>query len=152
MLVAPHFLIGTAIATYVPEAGPAVLAALTSHFVLDGIPHQDTIGGFHLNKANIIMECFDSLIALGIFFWLVPQESWIYVFAIGAAGMLPDVIEFIGLFSQKWINFYPIKKFHNWHGNMIQRQWQGMSWLWGLLPQVIAIGVAIYFLITKPLI
>ncbi|MBU1092189.1 hypothetical protein KJ836_00700 [Patescibacteria group bacterium] len=151
MLVAPHFLVGVAIATYVPEAGPAVLVTLASHFVLDSIPHRDTIGGFHVSKINIIMESFDALVALGIFFLLVPVRSWLYVFTIGATGMLPDVIEIVGLFFPRWYTLPIIKGFHLWHTQEIQPERRGMNWFWGLLPQFLAIGVAVYFLTMKPL-
>ena len=54
MLRTPHFLAGATIGYFVPIAGPAVLIALVSHFVLDAVPHTDTIGGYHINKANIL--------------------------------------------------------------------------------------------------
>lgn len=142
MLVAPHFLVGTAIAVYMPEAGPAALAALTSHFVLDSIPHRDTIGGFHLNKANIIMEIFDAIVTFGIFFWLVPKHLWPYAFLISGVAIFPDIVAIPGLFWPKWYALPIIKPFHNWHTQVIQYR-DNLNWFWGLLPQVIVILVAI---------
>lgn len=152
MLIAPHFLVGTAIAVYVPEALPAAgLAALTSHFVLDAIPHRDTIGGFHINKANIIMEIFDGAFTLGIFFLLVPKQYWLYALATSGIAILPDILAVPSLFWSQWRQLPIIKPFHQWHTKIIQYDRRDINWFWGLLPQIITVAVAIYFIITKPL-
>ncbi|MBU1092727.1 hypothetical protein KJ836_03620 [Patescibacteria group bacterium] len=144
MLVAPHFLVGTAIAMSTLELGPAVLAAITSHFVLDSIPHRDTIGGFHLNKSNIIMEFFDAIVTFGIFFILVPPHLWLYAFAVSLVAILPDLIEIVGLVWPKWYTLPIIKPFHQWHTDTLQHDDEGMNWFWGLLPQVVIILAVIW--------
>lgn len=66
MLITPHFLTGLVIAEGIPETIPAAVAAIGSHFVLDAVPHRDTIGGHHLNAANVILVLGDGLLALGL--------------------------------------------------------------------------------------
>jgi len=152
MLVAPHFLVGTAIAVYAPEAWPvAGLAALTSHFVLDSIPHRDTIGGFHINPANIIMELFDAIVTFGIFFALVPKYLWLYGLLISGIAIFPDLLAIPGLFWPGWYQLPIIKPFHHWHTEILQYDRGDINWFWGLLPQIIIIGAVVYLIITKPL-
>ena len=151
MLIAPHFLVGTAIAMSTPEAWPAGLAALTSHFVLDAIPHRDTIGGFHINKANVIMELFDVAFTLAVFFLLVPPSRWLYGLAISGVAILPDLLAVPGLFWPRWHKVPVLREFHHWHTQKLQYDRRDLNWFWGLLPQVLVTAVAIYFIITRPL-
>lgn len=145
MLVAPHFLTGVAIAsaTQSPELASATFATVSSHFVLDAIPHRDTIGGFHLNKANILMEVVDTTIALSVFFWLVPRENWAYAFIIGGVAILPDLFALPGLFWKGWYQLWFIKPLHTWHTKILQHDRQDINWFWGLLPQVLIIVAVI---------
>jgi len=153
MLIAPHFLVGTAIATHTDpnEFWLAALAALTSHFILDSIPHRDTIGGFHINTANVIMEMFDVGFTFAVFFLLVPKSLWLYGLAISGVAILPDIIAIPGLFWPQWYQLPIIKPLHWWHTKIIQPPNEKMSWFWGLLPQILTVGTAIYFLTMKPL-
>jgi len=151
MLIAPHFLVGTAIAVYAPELGPAALAALGSHFVMDHIPHRDMIGGFHLSAPNFLLRIgVDAIITLVLFFSLVPVDRWVYAFSLSIVAILPDLIEMIGLFWPAWYRLPVMKQFHHWHTQVLQYNNQGLNWFWGLLPQIVMIAAAIYF-ITKPL-
>jgi len=151
MLVAPHFLVGTAIAVYVPEAGPAALAALTSHFVLDAIPHQDTIGENQLTYANLVMELFDATITVIIFWLVVPAWLRVYALVIGGVAILPDLLALPSLIWSQWYQLPVIKQLHRWHTKVIQGDNERMNWFWGLLPQILAVGMAVYFLTMKPL-
>jgi len=146
MLVTPHFLTGVVIASQIPEAGPAALAAVTSHYVLDAIPHRDSFDHQYLTWRNVLLILVDGIISLGLFYWLIPKEHWVYYFGIGALAMLPDVISIIGAFWPKWWELPGLKQLHYWHTEVLQYVWVEQGWAVGLLPQLIVVGVAVYWL------
>lgn len=152
MLIAPHFLVGTAIAVYAPELGPAALAAVGSHFVLDAIPHRDIIGDNLINRANSIIRFFDLLITGAVFFTIVPKSDWLYGFVIGVMAISPDILAFPKLFWPSWYQGQISNTLHHWHTKIIQSRNAQINWFWGLLPQIITVAAAIYFIITKPLV
>ena len=146
MLVAPHFLIGTAIAVYAPEAGPAALAAITSHFVLDSIPHRDTIGTTHINLGNIVMEIFDITITALIFWWIVPAHLRGYALLVGGAAILPDLLAIPSWFWPQLYRLPVINQLHSWHVDYLQDRNGSLHWFWGLLPQVLIILAVIWLI------
>lgn len=147
MLIAPHFLTGVAISQGVPEPAPAALAAVTSHFILDAIPHRDTVGGHHLNLGNLILVIGDGALSLALWWWLVPEATRWYALAIGLLACLPDVFEIPGLFWKQW-NTLPVQKqFHHWHGPVLQFAREPKGWVLGLLPQVVLISILLFLLI-----
>lgn len=146
MLITPHFLTGVVIASQVPEIAPAALAAVASHYVLDAIPHRDYIDKPHLTWPNVCLTLADGLLALGLFYWLVPQAHWGYYFGIGALAMLPDVISLPGIFWPKWQELPILKQLHYWHTELLQYAWGELGWGIGLFPQVIVTILAIYSL------
>ena len=147
MLITPHFLTGVAIAKGVPEIAPAVLAAVGSHFVLDAVLHKDTIGGHHLNPANVWLVIGDGLVALGLWWWLVPVELRWYALTIGLAANLPDVVEIPGIFWPHWRQLLLIRSFHHWHTAALQYAREPRGWLAGLLPQVLLVAVLIWLIL-----
>jgi hypothetical protein len=147
MLITPHFLVGLAIAKGIPEAAPAAMAAVGSHFVLDAIPHRDTIGGHHLNLANLILTLIDGVVALSLWWWLMPQPLRWYAFVIGAFANLPDVLEVPGVFWPRWNQLSVIRQFHNWHTAILQYAREPKGWMVGLFPQLIVVGAAVYLLL-----
>ncbi|AKM84851.1 TPA: hypothetical protein DHW58_01525 [Patescibacteria group bacterium] len=146
MLITPHFLTGLAIAKGIPEAAPAAIAAVSSHFVLDAVPHRDTIGGHHLNTANILLVAGDGLLALGLWWWLIPESIRWYALTLGLAANAPDFIEIPGLFWPKWNAIPLMKQFHVWHTDVLQYAREPRGWFIGLLPQGLLVGGLIYLL------
>jgi len=146
MLITPHFLTGVVIASQVPEVAPAALAAITSHYILDTIPHRDYFDKKYLTWRNILLTLTDGIISLGLFYWLVPEMHWGYYFGIGALAMLPDVLALPGVFYKQFWQWPIIKQVHSWHTEVLQYAWGERGWGIGLLPQIIIIGAAIYFL------
>ena len=100
MLVTPHFLAGAVVATVMPQFWPAAISVLVLHYIMDAIPHTDTIGGTHLNAPNVILRSADVVVALGLFFVLVKPALWFYGFVIASIGMLPDILEVPACFGQ----------------------------------------------------
>ena len=146
MLITPHFLVGVAIAKGIPEVTPAVITAVTSHFILDAVPHRDTIGGHHLNIANVLLVLGDGLLALGLWWWLVPEPMRWYTLALGLTANAPDFIEIPGLFWPKWNRLPAMKQFHHWHTAVLQYTREPKTWVVGLLPQVVLVAFLISFL------
>lgn len=149
MLRTPHFLAGAVVASKVSVFWPAAIMALVVHFVLDAIPHKDTIGGVHINTKNIILNIVDVIFALGLFFILIRKDLWGYAFTIGIISVLPDIIELPGLIWSQWFELPIIKQYHYWHTEVLQYSKQEVNWFWGLLPQIILIIFLILFLILS---
>ena len=120
MLRTPHFLTGAVIASKIPSFWPAVIAALVLHFVLDAIPHKDTIGGHHINVLNILLNIGDVAVALILFFVLIDPTIYAYAFLIGIISILPDIIEIPGLLWPKWFKLPIVKQFHHWHTEVLK--------------------------------
>ncbi|MFH0905207.1 MAG: hypothetical protein V1826_00585 [bacterium] len=158
MLIAAHFLVGATIATHMPEAVPAALGALASHFVLDAIPHKDYIGKPILNRPNVIFALVDTAVALGLFFLLVEPRYYLYAFTISLVAVLPDLVTLPKFFWPKWEQLPIIKPLLRWHGTILQLQREPKfikkdsraDWIWGLAPQVIIILVLFFHLGTIP--
>ncbi|MFA5010294.1 MAG: hypothetical protein WC553_03700 [Patescibacteria group bacterium] len=149
MLITPHFLTGVAIAGGVPEIAPAAIAAVGSHFVLDAIPHRDTLGGHHLNFANVALSILDGWLAIELWWWLTPEPIRWYAFTVGMFACLPDFIELPGVFWPKWNELPLQKQFHNWHTAILQYSREPKSWVIGLLPQVVLTSILIYLLLSS---
>ena len=147
MLLTPHGLAGLVVAKYEPDFLPAALAVLTIHFVLDAIPHKDMIGGEHVNSGNIAMRAADSLILIGLFFWLVPVETRGYFAVIGLMALLPDIIEFPRFIWPQWQKLPIVQPFSHWHTEVLQYSWPKVGWVVGLLPQIILVGICIWVLL-----
>jgi len=148
MLRTPHFLVGATIGYFISMAGPAVLVALLSHFVLDAIPHTDTIGGHHINSANIYLNIADVALALLLFLILFKDSSnLVYIFIIGIVAILPDIIEIPGLFWEGWYKLPIVSEYHHWHTEVLQYSKPKVNWFWGLLPQIVVI-IAIFLIVT----
>jgi hypothetical protein len=155
MLHTPHFLVGVAIATQIPDPAVATLAAVTSHFVLDAIPHADYLDEPKITPANVAIMVADGGLALTALVLLVPPEMIWYAFFIGVMANLPDFIEFPGFLWPKWRTLPIMKQFSNWHTGILQykrelpfgkQSWQ--HWFWGLLPQVILVTALILLIST----
>ena len=155
MLATPHFLASAAVATKVPEVLPAALAVVVLHFVMDAIPHKDYLKHPKIDTPNVLLTVGDSILALLLFFMLVRPDLWDYAFGIALIGLLPDIIELPGHFWPRWRKMPGIKQLHYWHGRVLQhaREWpfrkeSWPDWFWGLLPQVLVVAAAIYFILT----
>lgn len=147
MLITPHFLTGLAIAKGIPETVPATIAAVGSHFVLDAVPHRDTIGGHHLNPANVWLVIGDTVLVLVLWWWLIPENSRWYALGIGLLANSPDFLEIPGLFWPRWNELPMMKQFHHWHTAVLQYAREPKGWAIGLLPQIILVGWLVWYLI-----
>ncbi len=153
MLITPHFLTGVAISQGIPEAVPAALAAVGSHFVLDAIPHWDFIGEAKPTLANIVLKTIDVLFALGLWWWLVPPDLRWYSLIIGGFAVLPDFLIAPKYLWSKWTTLPVVKQFDHWHGQQLQhirklkfRKDSFTDISCGLLPQILLAGFLLHII------
>lgn len=147
MIVTPHLLTGVAIASVMPQAGPAVMIAVTSHFILDAIPHTDLLfTKKYLKWANIEPKLFDIIFGVILFLLLVPSINRRYYLLIGLVALLPDFLEIPEMFWPKLYHVPLIKKFHHWHVDNLQSRNKQLSLFWALLPQIVVAVTAIYII------
>jgi len=139
MLVVTHALVGGLIASKIPN--PVVFSPLiiTSHFLLDRIPHWDLGTGFRKRKKiiNFFLGWADLISAIGIC-WFIFQKNlpfnpllWTGVFF----SLLPDFLEFPALFLN-W-KFFPFDKLELIHSQIFHRKTKFPQ---GLIPQVLIIA------------
>lgn len=147
MIITPHFLVGVAIASQVPETGPAVMAAITSHFILDSIPHTDLLfAKKYLKWVNILPKLLDVALLLVLFLILIAPAHRGYYFLIGLAALLPDILKIPEIFWPKLYQAPLMKEFHHWHVDILQSRNKQVSLFWALLPQVLVAIAAIYII------
>jgi hypothetical protein len=157
MLITPHILVGTAIGAAVGDPVVGFALGVTSHYVLDVIPHVDS-GTWHYYEPFIgkNMDVRDFTLgildAVAAFFSLLALSSFSPIMAsaplAGAfGGLLPDLVMLAGLFIPaltKWKGLAWYYKFQDkFHYTVKPHQW-----LLGIVTQVIAIGLAVWYLST----
>lgn len=122
MLETPHVIVGAAIAKKIPNPLISLPLALTSHFLLDKIPHwnphlnTETKKYGHITKKTTIIIGFDLMLSAASVFYIAntadtnTQVFYIYLGALAA--ILPDVVEGPYFFFhyktkliEKWIKF-----------------------------------------------
>lgn len=140
MFITPHFLTGAAIAVAIDKPELAVPLALASHFVLDAIPHRDTIGEEHITPENLLLKLVDGFTALFLFFLFVPSGLRIYAFLIGAVALLPDIIALPTLIWPR-LKKGILAPFQRFHVDFLQSRFPDtIDWFWGLATQVVIVA------------
>jgi hypothetical protein len=156
MLELPHAMVGAAIAAVFPNPLISLPLSLTSHFVLDYIPHWEPhitsekrkLG--HFSFPTFIIVTIDSLLALSIGTYLalkfLPNTGqFLNILACSFTSVAPDVVEipyFIFNRRPRWI--MRLLKFQSIHQH-------NTGIFWGGLTQVIIIFASltvIYFTLS----
>lgn len=134
MLVTPHAVVGATIGALIPRRTLAVGTAVTSHFLLDTVPHwQETLPPYTPHRGTWIRVPID--VSLAAFLtWQVARNSQNAgrVWCSALAGVIPDV-DFVWFLAPD--TFGRINSFRwyiSWHTE-IQRE---TARLWGLVPQL----------------
>lgn len=141
MTATAHALIGASIAAKVANPLVGIPLAIISHFIADLIPHWDA-GTNHKQKSALRLKVEAALdvilgfaLAFLIFRSLVNPQ---YLFAMIIAAQLPDWIEAPATMFK--INVPPFS-WLAWLGHKLQSR---MQLPWGLVTQVVVVGVLIY--------
>lgn len=142
MLFASHMLVGAAAGEMVENPFLAFLLGFFLHFVLDAIPHFDTVGKNILNWRQLLIIAVDGVAGLFILYLLFTKYSefhWSFVF--GALGSItPDLLDNVPFWQKKFQSNFLGKAFHNFH-TKVQPNPPGV--FVGVLTQIIVISIVI---------
>lgn len=151
MIILAHSLVGAVIATKTESLPVAFLLGLTSHFVLDAIPHLDPGTIFNpYGRKNIKFPKWvypvilaDFAVTLICFYFLRhnPDFNLMVAGAIGAVSV--DIIE---NFPVESIRNLPVLKQIQWLHNKAHYWLPTEKWYWGALTSITLISFAIYCL------
>ncbi len=140
MTATAHALIGASLAAKVVNPLLGIPLAIISHFILDLVPHWDA-GTNHRKKTKTrlkIEATADVLLGFGLsylfFAWTVNP---IYLFVMIIAAQLPDWIE-----APYWIMGVNLPPF-TWMYQISHRVQSRMQLPWGLVTQIIVVGLAL---------
>lgn len=143
MTATAHAIVGGAIAYSVYNPALGVTLSLLSHPLLDFIPHWDFGWGWR-KKTKLKLFCEASLdLAVGVLASYIMFGQYInfyYFLACVLGALLWDFME-IPYWFFNW-RFFPFSAIHN-----IQHHIQGKARLpWGVLTQVVTVGIVIFVL------
>jgi hypothetical protein len=124
MIAANHAIIGGLIAVAIPEPLVAIPLALTSHFVLDSLPH------FGTKKLKNFFRVFYSDAALVTLFYLIlfltRPSHWVLIAICAFVAMSPDIMWAPnGIRTLKGIPRKKLNKIMRFHKNI---QWGEREW------------------------
>ena len=163
MLLAPHILVGAAVASQFQNPVLGLIFALLSHFVLDRTPHweysvealkQIKTRGIKYCRPILLRVILDIIIgfAVLIFAMLISANpiDFVYLALGGFFGILPDGLSFLLFVKEKsrgrLVSF--LKIFYALHRRIHFKKEKGLPPLRiGLSTQAIAILLALYFII-----
>ncbi len=164
MLMIGHTAIGVATGLFIPNPIAAFFLGIVTHHLADWVPHFDQ-GSFmdfeewkrtpirsKLTKRDIMLlsvDIFLNVALVGYAFSQVAQAHWTAVAAGIVGANLPDLVHNIPLWNKRtrqirWIRW--------WQDNIHRRFHSPISlsmWYFGVAPQLIVIGVAIWAVVKR---
>jgi hypothetical protein len=139
MLVTPHAVVGATIGALIPARRVALPAALTSHFLLDIVPHwQETLPPYTPHRGTWFRVPVDLTLASLLTWWIAGRgEDRGRVWWSALAGVTPDLDFLWFLAPDSFGRMRVFQGYVSWHSE-IQRE---TSRLWGLVPQLAVIAL-----------
>ena len=152
MLATPHILIGAAIGKAVPENFWAVVVlGILSHYLVDALPHFDQAVEGKPKIKQYIIAALDIVVGvLALYLILNSKASNLNLatpIILGAAAALfPDFLDNLPVFSD-WLHKNKFFNQEYWFHNKIQ--WaSGKKWMfWGILTQILVVGICVWYLL-----
>lgn len=154
MIITPHLLAGSALATATTNSIPiAFLIGFFLHFVLDAIPHVDP--GTFLNPERDENKPWPTWLyiyatAEFIFVWLLVivlfknKPNFDIIMMGGLGGIFVDIIDNNPF---RFVRNWPlIKQIHFIH-TKLHYDLPAARWYWGLIIQIIVIGISLWYLL-----
>ena len=140
MLTTPHAAAGIAIGALVGNPYVVIPVAITSHFVLDAVPHwQETLAPYKPTRKTYVRVPLDIALAVGITIvathWQPDYAAAIWLGSIFAN--MPDLDTIVILIPK--LKRGIVSKYWDWHCR-IQRE---TASLWGIVPQVLVIAASL---------
>ncbi len=149
MTATAHALIGASIATKIVNPIIGIPLAIASHFVADLIPHWDA-GTNHRKKTKLRLKTeavLDVLLGFALVLILFKTQTIqnpIYMFSMVIAAQLPD-----WLAAPDFMFSFKVPPF-SWMQKIGHETNTRMQLPWGLVTQVVTVGLMVYFAIGTP--
>ena len=117
MLLGTHLLTGAVVGEAVENPYLAFLLGFVLHFIIDAIPHFDTIDDDELTKRQILLISVEGIIGIAIFVYCYLNFSSNKAgFLAGAFGSaLPDLVDNVPFWNKSFQKTRFGKSFHNFH-------------------------------------
>lgn len=147
MTATAHALIGASIAAKLTNPIIGIPLAILSHFAADLVPHWDA-GTNHKEKSLIRLKLEATAdVLLGfvlayLIFWRFVEPTYLFVMIIAA--QLPDWLE-----APSWMFGIKVPPF-TWLDYLGHKLQSRMQLPWGLVTQVVVVGILIYLAIGYP--
>ncbi|MCR4323317.1 MAG: hypothetical protein NUV61_04500 [Candidatus Azambacteria bacterium] len=148
MILAPHMLVGAALATYIHHPALLALSASSVHYLLDVAPHWEyaITSSKRTTAYKIIADIATGLFI--IFFVLQRFDSPEQALILWGAffGIVPDGLSAIYFFSRgKYLRRQ--MQFHVfWHTLIVPKETDPPRWL-GIMTEVIVVAIALFLLL-----
>ena len=151
MLYFVHILIGALIGKLFPELWIIVILSLIFHFILDIIPHWDSVfdiehfkNSYKINLTNkfFIVELIDMLISINLILFIFLKFDNTLMILGAFFSLFPDIVKLGYLTSLRKSKLF--KKYLHFH-TKIQTE---INWKWGLAIQLIFSIILLKFLIS----
>ena len=150
MLAASHIVAGGVVGSYLGNPFLAFLLGIVIHFILDSIPHFDTIGDGIDDPKELTLILVDFLIGMAIIVWVLkPDISLNSSFVWGSiGGMTPDLFDNVPFWRESFRKTKIGGKVHKFHDKIHSQAFENRPIL-GMLTQYILIGLFIWLSILK---
>jgi len=149
MTATAHAIVGTMIAARFVDPVISLPLALGSHYLFDLVPHWDS--GTHLRQKSNRRFIYEAFIDGGIafivsgfvFYYLFQRTDFFYLYLVVGFSVLPDILTVITRFMFKIKN--PL---WDWNNRLQSKLNRRLGLPWGILTQIIVVGVVYILLFT----
>lgn len=147
MTATAHAIVGTLIAVRFTDPLAALPIALATHYLTDLVPHWDS--GTNRKKKTEKRFITEALIDAGIaavvsfmvYYFLFGLTDFLYLYLVVGFALLPDIVSMLTRFVFKIKN--PL---WDWNNRLQSKLNQKLQLPWGILTQILVIGVFYAFL------
>ncbi|MHA1372087.1 MAG: hypothetical protein ACTSRA_20500 [Promethearchaeota archaeon] len=153
MLLTPHTLVGASIGASIQNIPLIIVLGISSHFVLDAIPHFDWgiwhnyEKNFQLETKDYILLICDIMLATVLFYWVWNANNFDYLMLLGAfCAVLPDLIDNVPFWKHRARKTWFGGQLHTLHIK-VHFLIKPKYWYWGVVTQIIIIIACIYYLL-----
>jgi len=149
MTATAHAVVGTLIAARFSDPLVSVPLSFVSHYLTDIIPHWDSSTNRvkKSEKRHLIEAMIDGGVGLVIsgfvYFYIFGLTDYFYLYLVVGFSLLPDILTVFTRFIIKKKNVL-----WDWNNNLQKKLNRKMQLPWGILTQVIAVGVIYIFLFS----
>ena len=150
MLAASHLVVGGVVGSYIGNPFIAFLVGIIIHFLLDAVPHFDTIEEEKIDYREMSLILVDFLIGAALIIFVIkPDLSLGSPFLWGGiGGMTPDLFDNIPFWKVAFRKTKIGSKVHLLHEKIHSRVFDKHP-IPGLLTQYITIAIFIYLYMLK---